>query len=101
MTTTHTPGPWQMYPSSEQMQVNVGVPDSAIGHAIAFGNTQAEAQANARLIAAAPDLLAALQYVLDAHDYDGALTMGTARLSPAIRARIEREIAKATGQDVP
>ena len=61
---THTPGPWLAYPSNEPMQTNVGLPDSAIGHAIAFGNSQEEADANARLIAAAPDLLTALEHLL-------------------------------------
>lgn len=55
-----------------------------------------ETLANARLFAAAPDLLETLRYVLLADRYDGAMTMGTARLSPAIRGRIERAIASAT-----
>ena len=45
----------------------------------------------------APDLLAELEYVLQAHDYDGALTIGTASLSPAIADRLRRAIAKAKG----
>lgn len=51
-----------------------------------------------RLANAAPDLLATLEYVLLAADYDGALTMGTAALSPAIRDRIVRSIAQAKGE---
>lgn len=46
----------------------------------------------------AQELLDTLQYVLDAHDYDGALTFGTAALSPAIRDRIVRVIAEAKGE---
>lgn len=46
---------------------------------------------------AAPDLLAALETVLLAHRYDGALTNGTAVLSPAIADTIERAITKAKG----
>lgn len=44
------------------------------------------------------ELLRVLQYVLDADKYDGALTLGTAALSPAIRALAQRTIdeAKAT-----
>lgn len=57
----------------------------------------ADSAADARLIAAAPELLACLQYVLDADLYDGALTMGTAALSPAIRDKVKRTIAAATG----
>ena len=52
-----------------------------------------------RLADAAPDLLETLRYVLLAADYDGALTMGTAALSPAIRDRIKRAVAKATGEE--
>lgn len=53
----------------------------------------------AALVAAAPDLLETLRYVLLADAYDGALTMGTAALSTAIRDRIKRTIAKATGEE--
>lgn len=112
----HTPGPWTYESDHTHRQYNIRM----LGHQISTryeakhictvnnlpphilaNRTPAIAEANARLIAAAPDLLAALQYVLDAHDYDGALTLGTAALSPAIRDRIKREIAKATGQDAP
>jgi hypothetical protein len=50
-----------------------------------------------RLRDAAPDLLAALENVLLAHQYDGALTNGTAALSPAIASSVERAINKAKG----
>jgi hypothetical protein len=40
-----------------------------------------------------------LETVLLADRYDGALTMGTARLSPAIAAMIERVLEKAKGND--
>lgn len=55
-------------------------------------------KANARLIAAAPDLLAALETVLLAHRYDGAMTLGAAALSPAIAGLVERAITKAKGE---
>jgi hypothetical protein len=35
-----------------------------------------------------------LAYVLDAHRFDGAMTMGTASLSPAIEAKIRRTLAE-------
>lgn len=89
--TTHTPGPWQETAAPD-------ITDSS-GELIArcYRRHGLASCANARLIASAPDLLATLQYILDAADYDGALTLGTAALSPAIRDRIVRTIAEATG----
>lgn len=49
------------------------------------------------MFAASPEMLRVLKYVLDAHTYDGALTMGTAALSPAIADLIKRTIAEAEG----
>ena len=93
MSTEHTPGPWVVSkPSGNYIDA------PAIKGSIA-ALTYSAKPADARLMAAAPDLLAALQYVLDAHDYDGALTMGTAALSPAIRDKIKRTIIKATGEE--
>lgn len=50
------------------------------------------------LVEAAPDLLAALETVLLAHRYDGAMTPGKTALSPAIAGLVERAIAKAKGE---
>lgn len=52
-------------------------------------------QQDAELCALAPEMLHALQTVLLADKYDGALTMGDANLSPAIRHKIEAVVAKA------
>jgi hypothetical protein len=61
----HTPGPW----ASNKYTTSVSVPLKAIdceriGFSIVFvnGHREKEAAANARLIAAAPDLLEALKY---------------------------------------
>lgn len=62
----HTPGPWTLQPLEEDFP---GIGDSALGHqrivggnclspGIVFGGLR-ECESNARLIAAAPDLLAA------------------------------------------
>jgi hypothetical protein len=61
------------------------------------GENEDELLTDRALVAAAPDLLAALENVLLAHKYDGALTNGTAALSPAIADTIERAINKAKG----
>jgi hypothetical protein len=63
--TTHTPGPWEVHHQLEGANsVHVCVPDRtrprgcrAIGEAEILGIPRQEAEANARLFAAAPDLL--------------------------------------------
>ena len=86
----HTPGPWTVDPKT----LAVYAPDRH-GHAAAVrvvecGRTllpTAEIRANAALVAAAPDLLAALQ-----------LVYANAGESPElIRSRIAPAIARATG----
>ena len=79
MSTKHTPGPWsagQFRDGGPFPGCDIGSPDGANVAQVLFvppavqvgGDIQKpEALANARLIAAAPDLLAALQYVLSAH----------------------------------
>lgn len=59
MQTQHTPGPWTAF---KDMLGKWHV-DHEDGHCIIQGE---KAEANARLIAAAPELLAALQNLLDA-----------------------------------
>lgn len=101
---THTPGPWAVYQNA--ICTNDGKANEIakitrygvwMGDGTPYGPRNPIGDGNERLIAAAPDLLAALQYVLLADKYDGALTMGSAALSPAIRDKIERAIAQATG----
>jgi hypothetical protein len=64
MTTTHTPGPWFASGTDVKPLGNrpiicwTGTPERALP----------EARANARLVAAAPALLAALQAILAKHD---------------------------------
>ena len=66
--TEHTPGPWSVKPDN-RAAVNLGD-----GVAIVCSQTtngvipSGEVQANARLIAAAPELLEALRNILDALD---------------------------------
>ena len=87
----HTPGPWALEFGAHDAAIHAG------GTIAMIDDTMTGWQANARLIAAAPDLLATLEYVLLADKYKGALTMGDAALSAAIRGRIERAIAEAKG----
>jgi hypothetical protein len=60
MSAKHTPGPWRVaLPPNDRIQSRI-IYSAAGSVARAYNNTKA-AQANARLIAAAPELLAALQ----------------------------------------
>lgn len=87
MTHGHTKGPWYL---------DIGARDAAIhaGGTIAMiDDTMTGWQANARLIAAAPDLLAALAPLVDAAPKDG----GMIRLDGDELARARAAIAKAKG----
>ena len=76
MTTKHTPGPWSTW-EFEPRAIAVG-PDagglavaeivSTNAHGITTAQTEERGAANARLIAAAPDLLHALRLMLREHD---------------------------------
>jgi hypothetical protein len=67
--TTHTPGPWKVYRYSDSQnapQWTVGTEGGTrIADNLERGLPQDEAQANASLIASAPDLLGALRRLLD------------------------------------
>lgn len=74
MTTTHTPGPWE-YDGDYIFAAAIGgyiadpnTDDMTSGRYVAKRDAQVQIEANARLIAAAPDLLAALQGVLRVAD---------------------------------
>jgi hypothetical protein len=61
--TQHTPGPWNIGPHQRIIScgwsIRIPYDDSAIAYVL--GEKNPEMQSNARLIAAAPDLLKALQ----------------------------------------
>jgi hypothetical protein len=68
MSAAHTPGPWKVFPGSTQVVRDQG---DVVGETIceaencnAFVQNEARNQANARLIAAAPEMLEALRAVL-------------------------------------
>jgi len=93
MKATHTPAPWQYDETTYSVWANEG--DKKI---VRFIPLHEEERANARLIASAPELLAALQIALsDIEDfYQGSPTKdefcGTEKL-------IRAAIAKATGEE--
>lgn len=106
MQTQHTPGPWHWIGDSlTHRQFDIHAPrQSPQQHICTVNNLSIEklytrdagvALANARLIAAAPDLLAALQALV------GEADLGEVDLDDADRALLDNAraaIAKATGQ---
>jgi hypothetical protein len=67
MSTKHTPGPWR-YDDTWGLIVARGEVEVAACHG---GGSRSEAQANARLISAAPELLDALKTLLAYHGETG------------------------------
>ena len=90
----HTPGPWLYDDESEVISTDARLEGSKaeIAEVVTsyYGPFAAEQQANARLIAAAPDLLEALREADKCMSglYDGS----------EVQARIRAAIAKATGK---
>jgi len=67
MTTQHTPGPW--YVDCQNESAAIGYRAIVDGDGYTVCNPSPMGQANARLIAAAPDLLAALEVVREYMDH--------------------------------
>ena len=106
----HTPGPWKLEPydsclAGDDFQwggiwagpvmldgINYGQPP----YTPIKPETLERMEADARLIAAAPDLLEALKMVRDADD--DCKRDGLPTIPPAARATIDAAIAKATGE---
>jgi|GEM_PF-2598626 len=90
-TPAHTPAPWGFSPgSSPHNQAQIYCEDTGATIAITYADEHA---ATARLIAAAPELLAALQRLLDCPD----LNLGNLEAeSTAAMHAAESAIAKAT-----
>lgn len=105
---THTPGPWKLRRAETSLEHDFIL--QAGPHTIAWSVPRADRSntskksvhiANARLIAAAPELLAALQDMLEryAGDIDEAQALGTpfAEAALADYRRAQKAVAKATG----
>lgn len=97
MEAKHTPGPWKAYRFSDKGGVAriaiVGAQPSSLIVAKTCA-AEGEDEANARLIAAAPELLEALRGLLQAESPDYVQSWGIAR-EQALAA-----VAKATGKDL-
>lgn len=68
----HTPGPWKNVSFDEAYKASIQAPNSRcnIGTLGGFGTNQETTQANARLIAAAPELLELVKRTLAVADDD-------------------------------
>jgi hypothetical protein len=95
MTGQHTPGPW--FAVGYQVEIeSETVADICTTNANLFGqgglHDDARAMANARLIAAAPDLLAALEDIVQASDAnDGDSLMNAIQAAQTIIAKAKGE----------
>jgi hypothetical protein len=92
MTTKHTPGPWTVTRHDDLPIGNIHhgphkPGEVSVGAVSMRGNGTDEA--NARLIAAAPDLLAALSLMVDAYDAEWPPPCRTARMARAAIAKAE------------
>lgn len=87
---SHTPGPWNIGTSMTRGRANIWGPIEAITSVPYAGNIE---QANAHLIAAAPELLEALEHALRESGCDGDLC------SHNWHDTARRAIKKARGED--
>ena len=70
----HTPGPWTVFPKAKYGEWHVSVPVQGQGWRLGLfpdGIRTGSPEADARLIAAAPDLLAALRELMECSEYSG------------------------------
>lgn len=84
----HTPGPWNM---AGPNTISNAAKTIGIAHISTYSVEQSEAEANVRLIAAAPDLLEALRTIV--------IHAASVQMDPQWAVKVARSaIAKATGE---
>ena len=97
MTSKHTPGPWGTFEirseGSGEVRTGVCAFDGDYMIADVGWDRPNEAEANARLIAAAPDLLEEAKATVEAHDY------GSEEAFLRSLNRLSKLIAKAEGKE--
>lgn len=91
----HTPGPWNV--SRKKLGTIEHTDPSGLVDTVAFtsGDTSGSPSANARLIAAAPDLLAACEVVWDSCDAEGRIMLPA---NGKTITELRSAIAKAKGE---
>ncbi len=104
MTRTHTPGPWHTIPANtgekatDILACPDGDPEGRLVCAV-HDTADTEGEANARLICAAPALLAACESLVAAHDAYRADDAGVSDdVLDAIMAQIRAAVARAKGE---
>lgn len=92
----HTPGPWTFYtepqPNGCPIVGSRGLMIAMLAHSVLYSEQKNEAIANARLIAAAPDLLEAMQWAVKELER---LDEANAQM---VAVTLRAAIAKATGE---
>lgn len=98
-----TPGPWRVSEKRGDM-IDIRHNDNGIGaislnlaHVVARQSWLKEAEANAKLIAASPDILSALQHLVEVYDSEDGKQWTTASKKAAI-AEARAAIDKALGE---
>lgn len=86
--TKHTPGPWKY--ESETKTIRAAVPNYWLASMNSFDGA-VDNEANARLIAAAPELLVLM------HEVEEYLAATSANVNDPLWERVKEAIAKATG----
>lgn len=95
MTTKHTPGPWNLSANEDGRTYVEASNDTADDiAALLMDHDQQQNAANARLIAAAPDLLAACKAILARFELEPA---GSVFPAAALQTDLRAAIAKAEG----
>mgnify|MGYP001544477645 CR=1 FL=1 len=100
----HTPGPWRFYTEPQPNGCPIvgakGLMVAMLAHSIHQQDQRDTAIANGRLVAAAPELLEALQAILPFIPITSAKEGGASAYSENVRAadKVRYAIAKATGE---
>lgn len=67
----HTPGPWERFATLNRNTFTIFGGDELVAQVIPFGDSVEQAEANLRMIAAAPDLFKALENLMLAIEHGG------------------------------
>jgi hypothetical protein len=100
MKTLHTPGPWAI--EKEKTQGRILIRDNSEDETFVatIPHHWIKSKANARLIAAAPELLEALKSVVEKLDISGNMSIAAKEYYGEVIAKATAAIAKATGEPV-
>lgn len=90
MNVQHTPGPWKAQPGENFVTDGRDIVICEMHR----HHTDEQVKANARLIAAAPDLLVSLQALFALPEYDGTKVTSLHRIS--VKEKVRAAISKAT-----